>query len=284
MKKLSGGLLVILLFLSTYGQCTPRISYSSEGKPSQRDSNRKHELLITPVVGYGELPIIESPLSNVIFYNNEHNLTTSLNYGCSVDYLVSNSVSVGLEANYQTVPFNSLIIKELYFYQTVSYPYSYINSPVFGCSADFIQSNGSFGIDINYQTVKCSSSTTQQPFYPYSILFQSGEIGLRKLFYFEKGKRNNWYFYMGGRADFSVWNETDNWSLGYNSSYEPIFNEVHDFQLSLLFIGGIRYFVLHSLGIQLEGGFGFGSPYYLQSGIIFRLGGASGGSVKKSDD
>jgi hypothetical protein len=272
MKKWYRSFTVIILLLLNYRESSAGICpFSPNGV--RGDSNKKHEILITPAIGYGELPLLESPMSYVLFYNNEHNFTTSPEIGCSVDYPVIKNVNLGLDINEQIMPFASLSIKQPYYSPFPLYPYTFSPSPIYGCSVDYVVDNNvTAGLILNFQTIKSTSQSAPQPiYYPYSLQFNCYDMGIRKVFYFKSDKINNLYFYLGARGDVSLWNEADNWSTGYNNQYNPIITSANKFQLQLLLIGGMRYFILPSLGTQIELGYGFGTPYYAQLGIVIRI-------------
>ncbi|MGP8215664.1 MAG: hypothetical protein ACLQQ4_08895 [Bacteroidia bacterium] len=272
MKRLRGYILVIFMLAFNDGKSNPGISYSDTAFLSSNDSDKKHEVLITPGIGYSELPILESPMNYVIFYNNEHNLTTSPELVASLDYLVTDDIGMGLAINYQLMPFTSLSIKQPYFYPYPLYPYSYYASSEFGCSLDHLADNNvNAGLAISYQTMQCKSLSAQQAYYPYSMQFNCFNFGIRKLFYLKSIKINNLYFYIGGIAELSIWKEVDNWGSVTNNQYDPVINYENTLQINLLLLGGVKYFFINSIGMQLELGYGFGTPYYAQLGIIIRL-------------
>lgn len=245
---------------------------------SPDDSVVRHELLITPTIGYGELPYLESHLADALYYNNIHFLTASPVFGCTLDYILTSEILIGLEANYQTVPFSAVNIEQLYYYNNISAPYIFKTTPQFGCSADFLESdNTSIGLTASYQTIQWSSISAQT-FYPNSLQFNCLNLGLRALYYFEGRNSSALDYYLGGRIDLSVWNEKDSWINSSNNQYIPIIISSPDnlsrpdnLQLSLSFYGGVRYFFLPALGMHAEIGFGLGSPYYAEFGIIVRL-------------
>jgi hypothetical protein len=271
-------ILFILILLIFFGVCNVKankqVFYSTP-----EDSIIKHELIITPAIGYGELSFLETHLADALYYNNIHYHTASLAFGCSLDYLLTSELLIGLEANYQTLPFSSLNIEQLYYYNYVSNPYVCIKIPELGCSVDYLESdNTSIGLRVSYQTIQWTS-TGQQSFYPDGLQFSCLNFGLQTLYYFEGRNRGTLDYYIGGRIDLSIWAEKDSWANGNsNSQYIPIIVSssnnlvgVNDLQLSLLFYGGMRYFLSPTFGIHLEVGFGFGSPYYSECGFVLRL-------------
>ncbi len=242
------------------------------------DSNLKHALVITPSFGYGELPFLEGPMAGAIYYNDEYHKTGSALINCSVDYLLTPFLNIEAAVSYQPAPFSSMVIEQYYYYQYASNPYSFNIAPAIQLAADYYKSdNASVGLAASYQSIRCSSQNVQ-PFYPGSVLFQEYSLGVRSIYYFEGRYSKNLQFYLGGRLDICVWNETDNWNNGSNSQYIPVIVSSTDglilpnnSQFSMTFIGGARYFFTPHIGAQLEAGFGFGSPYYSQFGFVIML-------------
>lgn len=238
----------------------------------------KHPLVLSPSVGYGELPFLEGPMAGTVYYNGEHYKTGSELFNCSVDYLLMQYLNINAAITYQPVPFSSVNIEQYYYYQYASNPYSFNLSPAFEFAADYYKSdNTSIGLVASYQSIRCSSLNGQS-FYPGSVLFREYALGLRSLYYFEGRYNKNLQLYIGGRLDVCVWNETDNWVNGSNSQYIPVVVSStdglilpNDSQFSMTFIGGMRYFLTTHVGMQVEAGFGFGSPYYSQFGLVFML-------------
>jgi hypothetical protein len=250
----------------------PENSFAGMDSLSATDFNKKHELSFTPTFGYRELVFLESPINYVIFYADENHQRASLVYGCSLDYFVAKNVKIGIEINYQTIPFSSLSVRQNAYFQFASTPYSLTTTPEFECSFDYFQSYySSIGLTIGYMNMQCSSMGAQLHYYPYSMQFDYFNIGVRKLYYFNYEKNSRWHFYIGVRADLTIWNESDNWSSGFNDNYQAIINSENEYQLSFLVLGGIRYTILSFMDAQLESGFGINTPYYIQAGITLKL-------------
>jgi hypothetical protein len=244
---------------------------------SLSDSNVRHELTITPIVGYGELRFLEGPIGGSICYDNMHFLTRSPQFGCSLNYMVTKESCIGLSMEYQPLPFSSMYIRQIYFYTNTSNLYKSSTSPEVECSFNyFISENASMGVATSYQTMKFTS-VTQQPFFPDAIEFNTFNIGISALYDFQGIDDDKLHCYVGARGDLTIWNEKDKWSGGSNDQYRQIVTPGEDtrrqnvLQLNLLFHGGIRYFISSRVRTQLDLGFGFGTPYYAQLGIILRI-------------
>ncbi len=238
----------------------------------------KHPLVLTPSAGYGELPFLEGPMTDAIYYNNEHSTRGSGLFSCSADYLLFRNWNVEGGISYQPAPFSSMNMEQYYYYQYASNPYSFKLLPAFEFGIDYYKSDSmSIGVVAGSQTMTCSSPNGQ-PFYPSSVVFREYSLGIRGVYYFGGRYNKNLQYYAGGRIDVCVWSETDNWANGANSQYIPVIVSSADglilpnnSQFSMTLLGGIRYFFTAHVGAQAEAGFGFGSPYYTQAGLVFLL-------------
>ncbi|HXB38903.1 MAG TPA: hypothetical protein VNZ49_00080 [Bacteroidia bacterium] len=244
------------------------------------DSSSKHELTITPTVSYSELRFLEGPMDNSLCYNNSHFLTTSPGFGCSLNYMATENAYFGLSVDCQTVPFSSMYIRQSYFYNFVSNQYKLTIYPEIECSFNYFLTdeidNMSVGAAISYQTIKCTS-IDQQSFFPDAVQFGCVNVSIPLLYDFPNLNGRRLHFFVGTRATLTVWYENDTWSQGRNMSYEPIVTpgtvdrRFNNLQTNLLFHGGMRYPISPAIRTQLDFGFGFGTPYYAQLGVIFRL-------------
>lgn len=281
MKKLNTGFaFLVLLFL--FSKVSAQVPNSSKEYVFNPDSAPRQELYITASAGFGELPLLESHIDDAIYYNNIHSLRQSPLFSCSIEYLITSELLIGLNANYQTIPFSSLNIIQPFYYGNISAPYTFNTTPEFGFSLDYLQSdNTSIGIVSSYQSMQFASAG-QQTLYPIGIHFTDFDIGLRTLYYFEGRNSNSLDFYIGGTLTLSVWKENDNWNNGVvNHQYIPIIISPSDsaagitrpdnLQVSMLFYGGMRYFFAPAIGMLAEIGFGFGTPYYARCGLVIRL-------------
>lgn len=272
MKKLFLSYFPVLITCFCQAQTYYRDSPSSE-------SGIKHELTITPTIGYSEMSFLEGPMKNSIYYNNFHFLTRSPEFGCALNYMLNEDANIGITVNYQPIPFSSMYIRQVHFYNQASNLYKFTNSPEFECSYNYflLEDDINIGVVVNYQTMQCAS-LGQQPFYPPDLQFRYYNIGIPILYDFKGINKTRLHYFAGFRVDLSVWNEKDNWSMGYNAQYEPViitvredFRRTNDVQFNLLFHGGMRYSVSPGIRTQLDFGFGFSTPYYAQLGVIFRL-------------
>ncbi|MHB8259668.1 MAG: outer membrane beta-barrel protein [Bacteroidia bacterium] len=244
------------------------------------DSSIKHELTITPIIGYGELKFLEGPLGGSIDYSNAHFLTRSPILGCSINYLVTENACIGLSAEYQTIPFSAMYIRQVYYYNNISNPYKYTTSPELEASFNYFLDNDNINIGavVSYQTMQCTP-TTQQSFFPTAIQFSYVDIGIPLLYDFQSKDNNPLHFFIGMRGDLTIWKEKDNKSNNRtDSTYASIvitpgedIRRPNYLEFSLLFHGGIRYSFSPSIRMQLDVGFGFNTPYYSELGVIFRL-------------
>ncbi len=248
---------------------------------SLSDSSIKHELTITPLIDYGELKFIEGPLGGSIDYNNSHYLTRAPQVGCSINYLATPNACLGLAAEYQIIPFYTMNIRQVYYYTNVSNPYKFTTSPEIEASFNYFLDNDNFNIGaaVSYQSMQCTP-TGQQSFFPNSIQFSYIDIGIPLLYDFQEGNSNPLHFYVGMRADLTIWKEKDKTTNNSDSLYATVIvkpgedaRRGNNLEVSLLFHGGMRYSFTPSVRMQLDIGFGFNCPYYSQLGIIFRLNG-----------
>ncbi|HTB30890.1 MAG TPA: hypothetical protein VK808_02630 [Bacteroidia bacterium] len=249
MKKVSLCLIPVMSLVFHIVKADSLISYSDRAY-APPDSNKliqlpisetkelnMGEVFFTPGIGYGNMAIEGSPLSNSIFVNNYNyngNTYSAINYpefGGSLDYMVSPLVCMGIGVNYQLIRFDL----------STNYQNAYIN-----------------------------------PYYnegPNSALFSRLNIGIRNLFYFKGINSDNLHIYVGARAGLSIWYEWDSWANGVNYNYRSVINsnsnDNGNIQMSIQLLWGMRYFFTHDLGMQLE--LGLGTPYYAQFGITYRF-------------
>ncbi len=183
-------------------------------------------------------------------------------------------ISPGLGYGSMTItgsPLDNSMFTEDYNY---GYNYNSVSSPDFGCSVDYLATQiFSFGLGINYQTIKytlVNPQTNYNSYYdPNSAQFNRLNIGMRGLFYFSNVNTESLQFYMGARAGLSFWKEIDTWTSAINYDYRPLISSQNDGILSFQLIMGSRYIISSDIGIQIE--LGLGSPYYGQVGVVFRL-------------
>jgi hypothetical protein len=245
------------------------------------DSTIKHELTITPIIGYGELKFLEGPMGGSLDYNKAHFNTRAPQIGCSINYLLNENACIGLSAEYQSIPFSSTYIRQVYYYPNISNPYTYNTSPEIEASFNYFLDNDNFNIGavVGYQNMQCTS-TGQQSFFPNSIQFSYVDVGIPLLYDFQSKDNKPLHFFIGMRADLTVWKEKDKSTNHSDSMYASIIvtpgediRRANYLEVSLLFHGGMRYSFTPSIRMQLDVGFGFNSPYYSQLGVIFRLNG-----------
>lgn len=246
---------------------------------SLADSSIKHELTITPIIGYGELKFLEGPMGGSIDYNNAHYNTLAPQIGCSINYLATRNACFGLAAEYQMMPFSNMDIRQVYYYTNVSNPYKFTTSPEIEASFNYFLDNDNFNIGaaVSYQTMQCTS-TGQQSFFPNSTQFSYVDIGIPLLYDFQEGNNNPLHFFIGMRGDLTIWKEKDKSTNRSDSMYASIIvtpgediRRANYLEVSLLFHGGMRYSFTPAIRMQLDVGFGFSCPYYSQLGLIFRL-------------
>jgi hypothetical protein len=246
---------------------------------SLSDSAVKHELTITPIIGYSELKFLEGPMGGSIDYNNAHFNTRAPQIGCALNYLLTPNACLGLAAEYQMIPFSTMNIRQVYYYTNVSNPYKFTTSPEMEASFNYFLDNDNFNIGaaVSYQSMQCTP-TGQQSFFPNSLQFSYVDIGIPILYDFQEGKNNPLHFFIGMRGDLTVWKEKDKSTNNSDSLYASIIvtpgedvRRANYLEVSLLFHGGMRYSFTPGIRMQLDVGFGFNSPYYSQLGMIFRL-------------
>jgi hypothetical protein len=141
MKKAIVYLIILQVFILNTGKAGSIVSAWGIAVPPP-DSNRliqvpvspnrelnTGEVFISPGIGYGDMTIAGSPIANTIFtennnyYGNLYQGTILPEYGASLDYLVSQSMSMGLAANYQSVTYTQTNSQQPY-NQNQYYPYS----------------------------------------------------------------------------------------------------------------------------------------------------------------
>jgi hypothetical protein len=130
MKKAVPCLIILLMVFNT-GRANAMLSPPDSNKliqiPVSGDKVlNTGEVFISPCIGYGDMAIAGSPIANSIFigtnyYTKFFTSTISPEYGCMIDYMVSQMFGVGLGINYESINFNNTYPTQSY-YQNDYYP------------------------------------------------------------------------------------------------------------------------------------------------------------------
>ncbi|MBS1647972.1 MAG: outer membrane beta-barrel protein [Bacteroidetes bacterium] len=256
----------------------------------QPDSATGHELTITPIIGAGEMKYLESRVADAVSFNNMHSNIIAPIAGLSLNYLLTKNASIGLSAEYQPLTFSQMRLRQVLFYNNVSNYYNCKVLPEIEASFNYYLDDEiedlNIGASLSYQAIQCASAGLQN-FYPTGITFSCITAAIPLTYDFKGRVGKKMHYFVGTCVSLSVWTEADQWSNGPNYQYHQVITPGEDFrrpnniQLGLLFHGGIRYHFSKRLRLQVDYGFGLGTPYYMQVELISSL--FQGTSKKKKN-